>query len=98
MQLQRIVIEMKSGELVLHVLYRSKGDSNPRTKARNPRSNPPRPERATGRPGGPGGAGRRGRRVWLPHQRGHYCGHNLTSGTTDSKASEGNMTWKFSRR
>jgi hypothetical protein len=33
-QLQRIVIEMKSGELVLRVLYRSKGDSNPGTKAR----------------------------------------------------------------
>jgi hypothetical protein len=33
-QLQRIVIEMKSGELVLRVLYRSKGESNPRTKAR----------------------------------------------------------------
>jgi hypothetical protein len=33
-QLQRIVIEMKSGELVLRVLYRSKGDSNSGTKAR----------------------------------------------------------------
>jgi hypothetical protein len=33
-QLQRIVIEMKSGELVLRVLYRSKGESNPGTKAR----------------------------------------------------------------
>ena len=34
MALQRIVIEMKSGELVLRVLYRSKGESNPGTKAR----------------------------------------------------------------
>jgi hypothetical protein len=33
-QLQRIVIEMKSGELVIRVLYRSKGESNPGTKAR----------------------------------------------------------------
>jgi hypothetical protein len=33
-QLHRIVIEMKSGELVLRVLYRSKGESNPGTKAR----------------------------------------------------------------
>jgi hypothetical protein len=33
-QLQRLVIEMKSGELVLRVLYRSKGASNPGTKAR----------------------------------------------------------------
>lgn len=34
MALERIVIEMKSGELVLRVLYRSKGESNPGTKAR----------------------------------------------------------------
>ena len=34
MQLQRLVIEMKSGELIIRVLYRSKGDSNPGTKAR----------------------------------------------------------------
>jgi hypothetical protein len=34
MTLQRIVIEMKSGELILRVLYRSKGESNPGTKAR----------------------------------------------------------------
>jgi hypothetical protein len=33
-QLQRLVIEMKSGELVIRVLYRSKGDSNPGTKSR----------------------------------------------------------------
>ena len=33
-QLQRLVIEMKSGELIIRVLYRSKGDSNPGTKAR----------------------------------------------------------------
>jgi hypothetical protein len=33
-QLQRLVVEMKSGELVLRVLYRSKGESNPGTKAR----------------------------------------------------------------
>jgi hypothetical protein len=34
MTLQRIVIEMKSGELILRVLFRSKGESNPGTKAR----------------------------------------------------------------
>jgi hypothetical protein len=34
MDLQRLVVEMKSGELVIRVLYRSKGDSNPGTKAR----------------------------------------------------------------
>jgi hypothetical protein len=34
MTLQRLVIEMKSGELVLRVLYRSKGDLNPGTKGR----------------------------------------------------------------
>jgi hypothetical protein len=34
MTLQRIVIEMKAGELVLRVLYRSRGESNPGTKAR----------------------------------------------------------------
>jgi hypothetical protein len=33
-QLQRLVVEMRSGELVLRVLYRSKGESNPGTKAR----------------------------------------------------------------
>lgn len=34
MQLQRIVIEMKSEEMILRVLYRSKGDSNPGTVRR----------------------------------------------------------------
>ena len=34
MALQRLVVEIKSGELVLRVLYRSKGESNPGTKAR----------------------------------------------------------------
>jgi hypothetical protein len=33
-QLQRLVIEMKSGELIIRVLYRSKGESNPGTKTR----------------------------------------------------------------
>jgi hypothetical protein len=33
-QLQRLVIETKPGELVIRVLYRSKGDANPGTKAR----------------------------------------------------------------
>ena len=34
MQLQRIVIETKPEELIIRVLYRSKGESNPGTKAR----------------------------------------------------------------
>jgi hypothetical protein len=34
MQLKRIVVEMKPEELVLRVLYRSDGRSNPGTKAR----------------------------------------------------------------
>ena len=34
MQLQRLVIETKPEELVIRVLYRSKGDANPGTKAR----------------------------------------------------------------
>ena len=34
MQLQRVVVEMKPEELVLRVLYRSDGISNPGTKAR----------------------------------------------------------------
>ena len=33
-QLQRLVIETKPEELVIRVLYRSKGESNPGTKAR----------------------------------------------------------------
>jgi hypothetical protein len=33
-ELQRLVIETKPEELVIRVLYRSKGDSNPGTKAR----------------------------------------------------------------
>jgi hypothetical protein len=33
-QLQRLVIETKSEELVIRVLYRSKGQPNPATKAR----------------------------------------------------------------
>jgi hypothetical protein len=33
-QLQRIVIEMKSGELVIRVLYRDQDGPNPGTKAR----------------------------------------------------------------
>jgi hypothetical protein len=33
-QLQRIVIEMKSGELVMRVLYRSEDGPNPGTKGR----------------------------------------------------------------
>ena len=33
-QLQRVVVEMKAEELVLRVLYRSDGRSNPGTKAR----------------------------------------------------------------
>jgi hypothetical protein len=33
-QLQRLVIEAKPEELVIRVLYRSKGDANPGTKAR----------------------------------------------------------------
>jgi hypothetical protein len=34
MDLQRLVVETKAEELVIRVLYRSKGDSNPGTKAR----------------------------------------------------------------
>jgi hypothetical protein len=34
-QLQRIVIELRTEETVLRVLYRSKGDANPGTKARS---------------------------------------------------------------
>jgi hypothetical protein len=33
-QLQRIVIDLRTEETVLRVLYRSKGDANPGTKAR----------------------------------------------------------------
>jgi hypothetical protein len=33
-QLQRLVLDFRSGELVIRVLYRSKGESNPGTKAR----------------------------------------------------------------
>jgi hypothetical protein len=33
-QLQRLVVDYRSGELVMRVLYRSKGDSNPGTKVR----------------------------------------------------------------
>ena len=33
-QLQRLVIETKPEELLIRVLYRSKGDANPGTKAR----------------------------------------------------------------
>jgi hypothetical protein len=33
-QLQRLVIETKPEELIIRVLYRSKGESNPGTKAR----------------------------------------------------------------
>jgi hypothetical protein len=34
MALQRIVVDLRSGETVLRVLYRSKGETNPGTKAR----------------------------------------------------------------
>ena len=34
MQLQRLVLDYRSGELVARVLYRSKGDSNPGTVRR----------------------------------------------------------------
>ena len=34
MTLQRLVIDYRSGEMVLRCLYRSKGDSNPGTKTR----------------------------------------------------------------
>ena len=34
MSLQRIVIEMKAEEMILRVLYRSKGDANPGTVRR----------------------------------------------------------------
>jgi len=34
MTLQRLVLDFRSGELVVHCLYRSKGDSNPGTKWR----------------------------------------------------------------
>jgi len=33
-QLQRLVVESKAEELIVRALYRSKGDSNPGTKAR----------------------------------------------------------------
>jgi len=33
-QLQRLVVDYRSGELIMRVLYRSKGDANPGTKAR----------------------------------------------------------------
>src|SRR5215211_9359108 len=33
-QLQRLVVDYRSGELILRVLYRSKGGSNPGTKTR----------------------------------------------------------------
>ena len=34
MTLQRLVLDYRSGELVIRCLYRSKGDSNPGTKTR----------------------------------------------------------------
>jgi len=34
MTLQRLVLDFRSGELVVRCLYRSKGDSNPGTKER----------------------------------------------------------------
>ena len=34
MSLQRLVLDFRSGELVVRCLYRSKGDSNPGTKGR----------------------------------------------------------------
>ena len=34
MTLKRLVLDYRSGELVVRVLYRSKGDSNPGTKGR----------------------------------------------------------------
>lgn len=33
-QLQRLVLDFRTGELVVRCLYRSRGDSNPGTKAR----------------------------------------------------------------
>ena len=34
MTLQRLILDFRSGELVVRCLYRSKGDSNPGTKGR----------------------------------------------------------------
>jgi hypothetical protein len=34
MTLQRLVLDFRTGELVVRILYRSKGDSNPGTKTR----------------------------------------------------------------